>query len=300
MAKIKKALSKLAEALGLQEDLLARAQRRYKANRKRAFQAHNQQAKARQKADKLRGDAQHLSQGSAAEKAQAETLVVEAGRQDKKAGRLGHVAYKNHVRAQHFLGVIKTHQVAINNIETRQSKLQEELKKLDHVTIKGNQAIGGTPGERWKAVCLASVANCQKGMPSGRRNFYSETGGWDVDHVIHPGEQYDERSDCSSTVTAWAKAAGLPDPNGANYTGGYTGTLLGQHNGWKYCSEEAMVKKGWGIVVYLSFPGDTVGHHTEAYIGPDPRTAGHGSPPVDFGVINLFGDGLYQCLILDE
>jgi hypothetical protein len=122
-------------------------------------------------------------------------------------------------------------------------------------------------------------------MPDGRRNFYSMPGNWDVDHVIKPGEKHGERSDCSSTVTGWAKAAGLPDPNGENWHGGYTGTLLRGVNGWKQVSRERMIKHGWGYIVYGS--GD--GHHTEAYIGPGERTAGHGSAPVDFGVINLFG-----------
>ena len=56
-----------------------------------------------------------------------------------------------------------------------------------------------------------------------------------------------------------------------------------------------MRKKGWGYVVY----GGGVGHHVEAYIGPGDRTAGHGSAPVDFGRINLFGNGDFRCFIYD-
>jgi len=278
VARIRAALAKLADALKLQHRLRARAQRRYKANRRRAFIAHNEKLRAMAKADRMR-----MGGHPRAER-----------RAGREADRAHHRELANHHRAQHYLGVIKRKQRQIHKLKTRQSDLEAELKKLSKVTIKGNKAEGGTPGQRWKAVCLASVANCSSAK---RRNFYSMAGTWDIDHVITPGEEYGERSDCSSTVTGWAKAAGLPDPNGTDWTGGYTGTLIREANGWKGVSESAMRKKGWGYVVY----GSGTGHHTEAYIGPGNRTAGHGSAPVDFGVIDLFGTGPsgYQCFIYD-
>jgi hypothetical protein len=273
---IRDALTQVLEALRRDESLLKKARRRYRANRRRAYKAHNQAERAEDRADRMRREGHPLA----------------AARADRHAGRRHAVAYKNHVRAQYWLGRIKATTRRIDKLETREDHLRAEIKRLKGVTIKGNVATGGTPGERWKAVCIASVVNCSSGK---RRNAYSMLGSWDVDHPIVPGEQPGQRSDCSQTLTAWAKAAGLPDPNGLDFTGGYTGTQVQGRNGWKQVSETAMRKKGWGYVVY----GGGAGHHVEAYIGPGDRTAGHGSPPVDFGRVNLFGNGDYRCFIYD-
>jgi hypothetical protein len=170
------------------------------------------------------------------------------------------------------------------------------------VSIEGNVAKGGSPFERWLAVQNASVANCATGK---RRNFYSMSGSWNIKHPITPGEAYGERSDCSQTVTAWAKAAGLPDPNGARYTGGYTGTLQQGNNGWREVSFSHMVKaKKPAFLIY----GSGTGHHTEGWcpvvnangqIVNANRTAGHGSAPVDHGLPDLFGDNDFRCFIYD-
>lgn len=264
----------VAKALGVNEAQLALARNRYTANRQRSAAAVTARADAQHEADELRRKG-HPKAARAA---------------DQKAGRKRVIAIKNHERALHFRGRIKELLQEKHGLEVRQDKLQEnarEYLKKHGVQIVGNKATGGTPKQRWIAVCLASVANCSNGE---RRNFYSMPGVWDVDHVIKPGERPGERSDCSSTVTGWAKSAGLPDPNGEDWHGGFTGTLLGAHNGWKEVSRARMVKHGWGYIVY----GSGVGHHTEAYIGPGDRTAGHGSAPVDFGVIDLFGSGEVQ------
>jgi len=272
MAKLKAALAAVAEKLGLNQKLLARAQRRYQANRKRAYKAHAQQVAAQAKADELR----------ATGAARAETV-------DREALRHSHVAYKNHQRAQYWLGVIKRLTQRIEGLEADQEKIGAEIKKL-RPKVKGNEVVGGTPKQRWFLACLTSVSNCSNGT---RRNFYSQAGGWDISHELVGGPEYGERSDCSSTVTGWAKAAQLGDPNGTEWTGGFTGTLVGEHNGWKEVSLAAMRKKGWGFVVY----GEGSGHHTEAFTpskdSPD-RTSGHGSAPVDFGTVFLFGPNEYQ------
>jgi hypothetical protein len=281
LAKLRARLDALAKSLGLQWPLLRRARRRYRANRKRAFRFHAQATKVEKQADECRAKGGYY-------------IGIAEGK-DKEAATLHHKAFKNHARAQFWLGRIKVLKRRIDGIEGAQKEVVGELRKYkkEHkVTIRGNEVTGGTPGQRFRTAVLASVANCSSGK---RRNFYSMAGAWDVDHVITPGEEYGERSDCSSTVTGWCKAAGLPDPNGEDWRGGYTGTLIGQRNGWKLVSESAMKKKGWGYVVY----GGGVGHHVEAYIGPGDRTGGHGSAPVDFGVVDLFGDGDYRCYILD-
>lgn len=274
MTRLRKALGAIVQSLDLQNALLDHARRRYFASRRRAFKANEQKKAAQATADTLR------KQGH----------PQRAARKDKKALRLEVVATKNHQRAIFWRGRTKVITQRIDKLLSEQQKLETQIKALG-VTIKGNKAVGGTAKERWIAVCLASVAHCANGS---RRNFYSQVGAWDVDHPI-TGERYGERSDCSSYVTSVAKAAGLPDPNGEDWQGGYTGTLVGQHNGWKQVTEKAMKRHGWGYIVY----GTGVGHHTEAYIGPGDRTAGHGSAPVDFGTVNLFGDNDYRCYIHD-
>lgn len=265
MKKVRAALAAVAEKLALNKPLLGRAQRRYKANRKRAYVAHNQQVKAQGAADRLR----------------TEGHSAKARRRDRKAARLGHVAYRNHLRAQFWLGRVKVLVARVHKLETDQEKLQAELRKFNKVTIRGNSATGGSKHERLKAVALKSAANCASGA---RNNFYSMPGSWDIDHCI-TGESYGERSDCSQWFTSVYRSAGLPDPNGERYAGGYTGTLVA--NGRQISRDE--LRPG-DAVIY----GGGVGHHVEMFVGPGDRTIGHGSAPVDPGVIDLFGDGDYR------
>jgi len=264
--KVKQALAKVASGLTQNRPLLARAQRRYEANRKRAFKANEQKKAAQVKADRFR------SQGH----------VARAARKDKKALRLASVAYKNSQRAQFWLGRVKQLTQRIEKLETRQEDLEAELKKLSGVTIKGNHATGGTPRERLKAVALASAAACASGK---RPNFYSQPGSWNVDRVI-TGESSGMRSDCSQWFTSVYKACGLEDPNGTGYTGGYTGTLVAQG---KRISESEL--QPGDAIIY----GSGTGFHVEMYVGPGNKTIGHGSAPIDPGVINLTGNGDYRC-----
>lgn len=263
MSKVRGLLAQVAEKLGSNQLLLARAQRRYKANRKRAFQAHNQQIKAQGAADRLR------SQGH----------VAGAEKRSKDAARKGHVAYKNHLRAQHYLGVIKKLTQRIEGLKSAQVQYASQLHELKKVKVVGNKATGGTRRHRLKTVALLSAARCASG---GRNNFYSQAGAWDIDHCI-TGERYGERSDCSSWVTSVYKSAGLADPNGERYTGGYTGTLVA--NG-----KQVSTPRPGDLVIY----GPGTGHHVEMYVGPGDKTIGHGSAPVDPGVIDLFGDSDFR------
>jgi cell wall-associated NlpC family hydrolase len=263
MSKIRQALDALADKLGLNRPLLARAQRRYKANRKRAFIAHAQQLRAEKRADTLR-----------------KTNPAQARGIDAEALRHRHVAYQNHLRAQFWLGRIKALQQRIHGLETKQADLEALLKKLeDNVSIVGNKATGGTVHERLKAVALKSAAECASGR---RPNFYSQPGAWDVDHCI-TGESYGERSDCSSWFTSVYKSCGLEDPNASGYGSGYTGTLVA--NG----KQIAYAEPGCAVIY-----GPGSGHHVELYCGPGDKTIGHGSAPVDAGIINLFGDSDYR------
>lgn len=270
MASIRKGLAALAEKLGLDQAQLDRARRRYKANRKRAFVAHNKQIKAQEAADKARQTYEFY--GTSAE--------AKAKREDKAALRQGHVAHANHTRAQFCLGRIKVLTQRMEGLETKQSELVAKAKAYRNahgIKVKANKVTGGTPRKRLLAAAHASAAACASGK---RANFYSQTGAYDVDHCI-TGPAYGERDDCSSWETSCHKSAGLPDPNATRYTGGYTGTMTARG---KQVSRAEL--KGGEAVLYGSYPY----HHTEMVDDPARGTTiGHGSAPVDAGIIDLFG-----------
>jgi hypothetical protein len=273
------------EKLSSNEAQLEKAQKRYKAARAREQHNLKRQAEFQKRADLASGK---VAGGYPnATNAQAFTAA---------ADRCAHRAHKSRSKAQYWHGKVRAAQQKIHSLQIHEDKIAAELakwKKEHGVVVEGNRVVGGTPGQRWKTALLASVQNCSNGS---RRNFYSQSGSWDIDHEIKGGPEYGHRSDCSSTVTGWAKACGLPDPNGEDFHGGYTGTLVGEHNGWRMVTRSRMESNGKpGYVVY----GPGVGHHVEAYLGPGDRTAGHGSAPVDFGTVDLFGDGSYRCFILE-
>lgn len=144
-------------------------------------------------------------------------------------------------------------------------------------TVKGNSVEGGTPRERVRAAALQAAHLFYIGAA---RRFYSQAGAWTVDHAI-TGEQRGERSDCSQFVTGLSHAAHVADPNGTGYTGGYTGTL-GAHG--TYIRRDQLAPGD--LVLY----GPAPHHHVELYVGSGDRTVGHGSPPVDFGEIDMIAD----------
>jgi hypothetical protein len=305
MQKLKAVLAALSHAFGVQEALHERAVAKMRKRHAGQEKAETQAKAARTKADTLRREANKAwTFGPDQDDARGERLWRRAIRKDKKAGQFDLKATREMHRAVFWRGRARVIAKRLAGIKTDSMKIEAEILKLG-VTITGNRATGGTDFERWLAVQNASVANCAKGPPDGRRNFYSMSGAWNIDHPITPGEAYGERSDCSQTVTAWAKAAGLPDPNGADWSGGYTGTLQQGHNGWRQVSFAQMVKsRRPAFLVY----GSGVGHHTEGWcpvvndsgeIVNANRTAGHGSAPVDYGVPDLFHDGDFRCFIYD-
>lgn len=290
MPKLKAALAAVAKSLGLQQALLARVQRRYKANRKRAFKAHNQQLAAQKRADKYRGEAQKfLKFGPGENQAKGTALLRKATAEDKRVRSCKKSAFKNHLRAEHYLGAIKRKQQAINKLETTQAELEAELKKLDKVTIVGDKATGGSVHERLKAVGLASAAACASGE---RDNFYDQAGGYNVSQCI-TGPPTDDRDDCSSWKTSVHKSAGLKDPNGLRYGSGYTETLRNYAVANDLVVSRAELKPG-GSVIYGE-PGAT--HHVEMFVGPGEKTIGHGSAPVDAGIVDLFGPNEYMTFV---
>lgn len=281
MAKIEARLAKILEKLTSNETQLKKARKRYKANLALQAKEKAKAVRSQKEADEARRERVHTFPNP---------LGADAA--ERKAARCLHRAHKAHLRSVYWRGKVKLAVQKKHDLGIHQDKIAAELakwKKEHGVVVEANKVVGGTPGQRWRAALSASVKNCANGR---RRNFYSQAGAWDIDHEIEGGPEYGHRSDCSSTVTGWAKACGLPDPNGEDFHGGYTGTLVGQHNGWKLVPQRYMETSGKpAYIVY----GPGTGHHVEGYLGPGDRTAGHGSAPVDFGIVDDFGDGQFRC-----
>lgn len=270
MDKIKKGLAVLAEKLHLTNGALVLQRSVVEHQGKVVADAHDAAVEAQKAADRHR----------------RHNEPKKAQRQDTRSIKQHRKAEAARVRLQQAVGEVKRLTARQGDLEQDQAALQKELDALSgKVKIKGNHATGGTKRERLKAVALKAAAECAAGR---RRNFYSQSGTWDVDHAI-TGEAYGHRSDCSSFVTAVYKAAGLPDPNGNRYGGGYTGTL-GSH-GRKISRNE--LKPG-DLILYGPYPH----HHVEMFVGPGVKTIGHGSAPVDAGVVDLLaGEKTYRSYV---
>jgi peptidoglycan hydrolase-like protein with peptidoglycan-binding domain len=183
--------------------------------------------------------------------------------------------------------------------ENRYEDVRAAIRRLvnpPHAEVSGNRVTGGTPRER---VVLAAITAAQLDAQGKRHSFYSQAGAWDIRHAI-TGEAPGRRSDCSSVAAGFYYSAGLPDPNGENYEGGYTGTIAA------HCRQISRAQlRPADFVLFGEAPPY---HHVEVFIGlgeglpqylrdlirrlgfgPD-TTIGHGSPPVDTGSVYLLAD----------
>lgn len=292
MKKLRELLASLSRSLGIQERLRDRAVRRMKARHDAQNKAERQAKAAREAADRLRREAHRLG---VEDPARARRLR-RAERKGAKAGRYDVKAEREKTRAVFWRGRARTLSKRIAKLDDSIETVKKQIAKLGP-TVDGNHVKGGGEFERW-LVCLNTMAlNCSRGLPGGRRNFYSMSGSWNLDHPIHPGEAYGERSDCSQTMTAAIKACGFPDINGEDFRGGFTGSMLRAAGRWREVSLEHMLRaRRPAVIVYGRDPG----HHTEGWcpsLDDDGdfidamRTVGHGSAPVDPGTVHTFGSG---------
>jgi hypothetical protein len=276
LAKLRARLGTLSHSLGIQTALRDRAVTRMKARHAEQKKFERQAHKAHDAADKLLRYDKNQN-------------VPKGERELKKALRLEAKAVKARGKAVVWKSRARKLTQRVEGIETDIAKVKKELAELGPtVNLKKQTVTGGTFEERWIVHNLKEVECCAAGR---RRNAYSQSGSPDIHHPYGPGPAADRRDDCSSDTTAAALATGADDPNGLDFSGeGFTGTLAGAHGRWKEVSLEHMIKAGQGYIVYGS--GD--GHHVERYCpskSDKSRTVGHGSPPVDFGTIHLFGSG---------
>lgn len=273
MEKLRKRLQRLLTGLGVQKALHERAVKRMRARNDGQKKAEGQVEAAVQAADELR--------------AKGETAKAE--RKDAKAGKLSVKAEREKARAIYWKGRVRVLAKRIAGLETDIGEVRKEIAALGpEVDKEKSKVTGGNFAERWRLSNLTSVECCSSAQ---RRNSYSQAGSPDIWHPFGPGPAAGRRDDCSSYVTSQALATGAGDPNDEGFSGaGYTGTLVGAHNGWKEVNLDRMIKAKHGYIVY----GSGTGHHVEAYCPSDAdaaRTVGHGNAPVDFGTIHLFGSG---------
>lgn len=258
MSKIKAALQNLADRLTYRRGDLAKSRRRAKHFRELAEQEHARQLQAEVNGRIARADWHRRR----------------AERRQKKA--------------IYWKGRIKKDLAAIENLEERidkrQAELEEWIKKHGVTFVGENKVEGGQPHQRLRAAILRAAANYRRGTQPG---YYSQSGGTrDYDHAInhYPGGRI---WDCSTFADGIYLCCGLEAPSGPNTrsAGGWTGTQ-GEH-GRRIPEVDA---KSGDLVLYGSAPH----HHVEVVLDPSERTTiGHGSPPIDPGVFDLFGDGDY-------
>lgn len=293
MKRLRQAFDAITDALGLQKSLRARCVRRMRARHREQERFEHQAEYARIKADALRRRGhRYLKAGPDFDQAQGEALLRKAKRKDEKALRLDARAEKAKAKSIVWKQRAKVYTQRIHKLNVRLDRVEADIadwKRTHGVQIDGNKVTGGTARQRLRAALRQAAVNCARGV---QNNYYSMTGKLpDLEHTIK-GMPYGHRFDCSSFATGIHKLCGLPDPNGGDYVPGatmYTGTL------YAHCETipESEAQAG-DFVLYPRWRGDSICHHVEVVVdGDQRRTVGHGSAPVDEGVFDLFGDGLY-------
>lgn len=262
MAKILKSLATVAQKIKANGTALTLARQTWKSEHDAAHRAHAKAKKAQGEADRLR----------------RQYKPAKAARKDARAQNLSRKADAAHNRAEQAAGRAKVLlQQAKSLARTEKDLLAKKQELQGKVKIDGDKATGGTKAQRIQTVALASAAKCASGH---RRNFYSQTGTWDVSHCI-TGEPYGHRSDCSSWFTSVYHSCGLPDPNKNGYGGGFTGTLS---DGGKAITRNEALNTPGAAVLFGVYPF----HHVELALGNGTdHTIGHGTAPVDMGTFSL-------------
>lgn len=268
MQKIKDHIQRVADRITGRKADLAKSRRRHKVWREHAELQHSKQIKAEKRGHPLR---------AAAFKKRAE---------------------RSHIKAIYWKGRVRRDKEALPKLEAIEANLEKELQrwvKQHGVSFEGpNKIVGGTAPARSKAAQSRAMLNYQNGTQPG---YYSMSGGTrDYAHALYH-YAHGRVWDCSTYADGTKFVTGDPSPSGPNgfTAGGYTGTEM------EFCHR---VKEGderiGDLVIYLRYPGDTIGHHVEVIFDPDKKiTSGHGDEAINIGCNgswDLFGDGLYVIM----
>ena len=274
MKKLKAALAAVEDKLGMNERLLKKARRRHKKFRVRAEDEHKKQLEYQGHAASLRAEGGYNA--------------TEAPYVERKAARCQHRAERSHNKSVFWKGRVKQQVARVHHLERSEAEIKAELTKWkrEHgVQIHGSKVTGGTARQRLKAALLRAMLNYRNGSLAG---YYSQTGG--VRDYLHAIYHYalGRIWDCSTFADGVYLCCGLEAPSGPNTltAGGFTGTE-GEH-GKRVSESQAQVGD---LVLY----GPAPHHHVEVVLDPARKTTcGHGSPPIDEGVFDLFGDGDFE------
>jgi hypothetical protein len=270
MEKILGRIDKVAKAIGVVAVALGFARSRVKHFNDIAHKADAAAELASRRGDELR----------------AQGRPAKATRQDRKASRKRRRAHNARERRQVWIGRVKSLAQRKHDLKARKEELDRQLEKLKP-RVEGKRIVGGSSAwQRLQFGILLSISRCERAQ---RRNFYSQPGRFTADKLIE-GEGSGDRSDCSQWLLSLYWACKLPAPDGWGYRGGYTGSL---EQGMDPCSV-TFARNHAGCAVIYGSPGRTF--HVEATVGDgSDRTGGHGDARINFGVIDLFGDGNYRC-----
>jgi cell wall-associated NlpC family hydrolase len=273
MRKLKAALTALEDKLGLNERLLSKARRRHKKFR------------LRNEAELKRRDA-HTQTAHGYDTYGPNEDQVKSDRYLRASLRCQHRADRSHAKAVFWKGRIKQQVARVHHLEKSQADLKAELskwKKEHGVEIHGNKVTGGTARQRLRAALLRAMLNYKEGRQPG---YYSESGLARVYSRMLEKMPFGHIFDCSTFADGIYDCCELTDPSATDYTEGWTGTE-GEH-GKRVSESEAQV----GDLVLF---GPQPHHHVEVVLDPARKTTvGHGSPPIDEGIFDLFGDGDYE------
>ena len=140
-----------------------------------------------------------------------------------------------------------------------------------------NQVLGGSPRTRLLYAAEQAIRTF--------RPFYGETGSWDAGYALTNVPDNSYRSDCSWWFTALYRCCGLDDPNGAGYSGGFTGTLLA--HGRVVSRRFAETHAGCAVLF-----GDGDAFHVGIGTGRGATIYQHGQAPIETGTFDQFGPGV--------
>lgn len=215
----------------------------------------------------------------------------------EKADVAAQFALVDRHKAIFWKGKIRKESARLSRLEQSEEHLKAELAKWTRqhgVQLVGhNKVEGGSLTKRLHVAQLVAMKNYRAGDLPG---YYSQEGGpRDYRHTLYH-YAYGRIWDCSTYGDGLYICCGHEAPSGPDTltAGGYTRTQMA--HGHVVSENKARIGD---LVIYLSYSGDTTGHHVEIILDPDRRvTSGHGDSAVDKAGggstgYDLWGNGLY-------
>lgn len=265
MSKLREQLDRLLDVFASTKQRMERAGRRWQKNHDKAHAEH----KKAKEAERL------------AAKYNREGHPKRAAAEQAKAARCHHRAWKASQRAQHYVKKAKEFAQDLHGIKETIDLKERKLHKLEeehgpHRVGDTQRVEGGSDKERLRFAMHFSMVHGSQ--------FYSQVGPTTVKQGL-TGPSPGHRHDCSSWGTSMFWSCGLPDPNGGpEFIEGETTFTGSMAEGGEQISE-SQLDTGCAI-----FYGTAPFHHIEMKDGPmkdGPWTVGHGSDPIDRGVVAL-------------